>query len=130
MNQTENKLTISAGIKVSDLKAGYSTKVTFQNMEMVTASANVTIAHIEVYFETEMCMDENCTLKLNTFKIKDIGDIDVDINGLGPLGIFDWLLSNLIGFIADLVKGFVVYIFEGTIKDLLQKILEEFLPHF
>ena len=43
-------------------------------------------------------------LYIQTFDIKEIGHIDVNIHGLGPL---DWILGTVVGFVADLIRDFL-----------------------
>ena len=62
---------------------------------------------------------------LQTFDIKEIGHIDVNIHGLGPL---DWILGTVVGFVADLIRDFLADVLEGPIKDLLQGILNDLMP--
>ena len=64
-------------------------------------------------------------MELKRFDISEIGHIDVNINGLGPLG---WILEIVVGLIADLIRGFLADILEGPIRDLLQGILNDLVP--
>ena len=105
-------------------KAGYSATAEFQGIG-ISASADIDISKVDVYFSADMCTGEGCTLQLSTFDIKEIGNIDVHIHGLGPL---DWILGTVTGFIADLIRDFLADILEGPIKDLLQGILNDLLP--
>merc|ERR1711992_386706 len=84
------------------------------NDDTLTLTANI-----------DMCTGEGCTLQLSTFDIKEIGNIDVHIHGLGPL---DWILGTVTGFVADLIRDFLADVLEGPIKDLLQGILNDLLP--
>merc|ERR1712001_617259 len=107
----DDTLTLTANIGMGGSKAGYSATAEFQGIG-ISASA-------------DMCTGEGCTLQLSTFDIKEIGNIDVHIHGLGPL---DWILGTVTGFIADLIRDFLADILEGPIKDLLQGILNDLLP--
>ena len=64
-------------------------------------------------------------MAIQTFDIKEIGHIDVNIHGLGPL---NWIIGTIIGFVDDLVKDFLADVLEGRIKDLLQGILNDLMP--
>ena len=80
---------------------------------------------MDVYLAADMCIEDGCTLQLSTFNIREIGNIDVNIDGLGPLG---WILGEVTGLVADLIKGFIADVIEGPIKDLLQGILNDYVP--
>merc|ERR1712154_662599 len=55
-----------------------------------------------------------------------VGDtIDVSVSGLGPL---DWILGKLAGAIADTIKGFIIPLIEGPIRDILQNIINGMMP--
>jgi hypothetical protein len=45
--------------------------------------------------------------------------------GLGPL---DWILGKLVGAIADTVKGWIIPLIEGPIRDILQDIIDDMMP--
>jgi len=92
----------------------------------VSASADIDISKVDVYFNAEMCLTgDGCSLQIQTFDIKEIGHIDVNIHGLGPL---DWILGTVVGFVADLIRDFLADVLEGPIKDLLQGILNDLMP--
>ena len=119
-----NKLSLSANIGINDAKAGYAASAEFMDIG-ISASADAKIQTVKVYFEAEMCLNSGCSLALTKFDITEIGHIDVDINGLGPLG---WILEVVVDLIADLIRGFLADILEGPIKDLLQNILNDLVP--
>ena len=119
-----NKLSLSANIGINDAKAGYAASAEFMDVG-ISASADAKIQTVKVYFEAEMCLSSGCSLALTKFDITEIGHIDVDINGLGPLG---WILEVVVDLIADLIRGFLADILEGPIKDLLQNILNDLVP--
>ena len=66
-----------------------------------------------------------CTLELEEFHITDIGNIDIEISGLGPL---DWILGKVLGLVGDLIKGEIAHLIEGPIRDLLAKLLHDYVP--
>jgi len=123
LNDDTLKLTANIGMGAS--KAGYSASASFQGIG-VSASADIDISKVDVYFSAEMCITgDGCSLQLKDFDIKEIGNIDVHIHGLGPL---DWILGTVTGFVADLIRDFLADVLEGPIKDLLQGILNDLLP--
>merc|ERR1719369_222323 len=120
------KVTLTANVGLNDAKAGYSARAEFMDIG-VSATADVKISKVDVYFSADMCIQDGCTLQLSTFNIKEIGNIDVNIDGLGPLG---WILGEVVGLVADLIRDFIADIIEGPIKDLLQDILNDLVPDF
>ena len=125
-NADTSKVTLSANVGIGASKAGYSARAEFMGVG-VSASADIDVEKIDVYFDAEMCITEGCTLKLTKFDIKEIGHIDVHVHGLGPL---DWILDTVVGFVADLIRGFLADVLEGPIRDLLQGILDDLIPDF
>merc|ERR1712088_791692 len=97
---------MGANIGINDAKAGYS--------------ADIKISSVSVAFNADTNLGGDCKLNLNSFDITNIGNIDINIHGLGPL---DWILGTLVGFIADLIRGFLGDILEGPIKDALANVL-------
>merc|ERR1712001_417672 len=97
----DDTLQLTANIGMGGSKAGYSASASFMDIG-VSASADIDISKVDVYFSAEMCLTgEGCSLQLKTFDIKEIGNIGVHIHGLGPL---DWILGTVTGFVADLIR--------------------------
>ena len=78
-----------------------------------------------LFFDNKRDLLKIINLYIQTFDIKEIGHIDVNIHGLGPL---DWILGTVVGFVADLIRDFLADVLEGPIKDLLQGILNDLMP--
>lgn len=116
---------MTANIGIGRSTAGYSARAEFQGIG-VSASADATIDRVNVYFEAN-CQLSSCKLELNKFEITEIGNIDVNFHGLGPL---DWILGTVVDLVANLIRGFLGDILEGPIKDLLQGILNDLVPDF
>eukprot|EP00091_Calanus_sinicus_P004154 TRINITY_DN1437_c0_g1_i1.p1 TRINITY_DN1437_c0_g1~~TRINITY_DN1437_c0_g1_i1.p1 ORF type:complete len:226 (+),score=81.76 TRINITY_DN1437_c0_g1_i1:143-820(+) len=115
---------INANIGLRDARAGYHVAAELQGLE-VGASAEVHFASLDIYFEASMPLDQSSGLQLTRFEITNIGHIDVSVSGLGPL---DWILGKLVGAIADTVKGWIIPLIEGPIKDILQDIIDDMMP--
>lgn len=113
---------LSANLGIGRSTAGYSASAEFMGIG-VSASASATIAKVDCFFEAEMCLQSGCKATLKSFEIKEIGNIDVDFDGLGPL---DWILGTVTGFVADLIKDFLKDVIEGPIRDLLQGVLDDY----
>ena len=65
------------------------------------------------------------SLQLTVFEISHIGDVSVNVDGLGPL---DWILETVVNLIADLIKGWVGDLVEGPLKDVMQEVLNNLIP--
>jgi len=115
---------VHANIGLRDARAGYHVAAEFQGIE-VGASAEAKISSIDIYFEASMALSGEGGLQLGRFEITNVGHIDVSVSGLGPL---DWILGKLAGAIADTIKGFIIPLIEGPIKDILQNIINGMLP--
>ena len=117
---------MSTNIGVGASKAGYSASAEFQGLPKVSASIDVNISKVDVFFTAEMCTNDSCSLHLKTFEIKEIGKIDVDIDGLGPI---DWVLEQLKVFMEDDIRKFIADVLEEHVKGLLQDILNDNSPN-
>merc|ERR1712109_295592 len=51
----------------------------------------------------------------------------IDVSGLGPL---DWILELLVDFVDTFLKDWIVSLVEGPLKDLIQQLLDEYVPDF
>jgi len=115
---------VHANIGIRDARAGYHVAAEFQGIE-VGASAEAKISSIDIYFEASMALSGEGGLQLGRFEITNVGHIDVSVSGLGPL---DWILGKLVGAIADTIKGFIIPLIEGPIRDILQNIINGMMP--
>jgi len=113
------KISLTANIGINDATAGYSAHAEFMGVG-VGASADIKISSVSVAFNADTDLGGDCKLNLKSFDITNIGNIDINIHGLGPL---DWILGTVVGFIADLIRGFLDDILEGPIKDALANVL-------
>merc|ERR1711953_896468 len=57
--------------------------------------------------------------------ISHLGNISVDISGLGPL---DWILEILVDFLDEFFRGWIKDLVEGLLRDLIQDLLNNFHP--
>merc|ERR1711973_60923 len=114
-----DNIAVHANIGIRDARAGYHVAAEFQGIE-VGASAEAKISSIDIYFEASMALSGEGGLQLGRFEITNVGHIDVSVSGLGPL---DWILGKLVGAIADTIKGFIIPLIEGPIRDILQNII-------
>merc|ERR1712127_136865 len=119
-----DNIDIHANIGIRDASAGYHVAAEFQGVE-VGASATAHISSIDIYFEASVALSGEGGLQLGRFEITNVGHIDVSISGLGPL---DWILGKLVGGIADTIKGWIIPMIEGPIKDILQDIINGMMP--
>merc|ERR1712172_221474 len=124
IHRTGETIDVHANIGLRDARAGYHVAAEFQGIE-VGASAEAKISSIDIYFEASMALSGEGGLQLGRFEITNVGHIDVSVSGLGPL---DWILGKLAGAIADTIKGFIIPLIEGPIKDILQNIINGMLP--
>jgi len=115
---------LTANIGLRDARAGYHVAAELMGLE-VGASAEVKFASLDIYFEAKMALDGGSGLQLTRFEISNIGHIDVEVHGLGPL---DWILGKLVGAIADTVKGWIIPLIEGPIRDIIQDIIDDMMP--
>merc|ERR1712133_246982 len=64
-------------------------------------------------------------LQLTNFAISHVGRITVDVSGLGPL---NWILETLVSFVDTFLKDWIVSLVEGPLKDLIQDLLNKYVP--
>merc|ERR1711970_414817 len=115
---------LKANIGLRKPTAGYHVSAEFMGVS-VGASAEAEIASIDIYFEASATVGDSVGLDLTRFEITNVGHIDVEVHGLGPL---DWILGKLVGALADTIKGWIIPVIEGPIRDILQDIIDDMLP--
>merc|ERR1719350_2180614 len=93
----------------------------------VSAGVTANIADFQIYLDAEMDVVNGGGLQLTNFAITHVGHIDVDISGLGPL---DWILELLVDFVDAFLKDWIVGLVEGPLKDLIQDLLDKYVPDF
>lgn len=120
----ESTLKLSTSLALDRLNAGYSGEASFMALK-VSPSASASISNIHFDLETQACLQPGCSLQLTRFKIRDIGHINVRINGLGGLGR---VLGPLTGAIANQIKSSLYKVIEGPIKNELSKVIREHVP--
>ena len=76
------KISLTANIGINDAKAGYSAHAEFMGVG-VGASADIKISSVSVAFNADTNLGGDCKLNLNSFDITNIGNIDINIHGLG-----------------------------------------------
>jgi len=119
-----NKLELMASLGINDASAHYDAKAEFMGVS-VGASATVKINAIDIYFVADMALESGASLQLSNFQITNIGHIDIDIDGLGPL---DWILEQVVDALGNSIRGWLGDLIEGPIKDLLQNLLDQYVP--
>merc|ERR1712223_41015 len=62
----DDTLTLTANIGMGGSKAGYSATAEFQGIG-ISASADIDISKVDVYFSADMCTGEGCTLQLSIY---------------------------------------------------------------
>merc|ERR1712126_317545 len=116
---------LTAYVGITGASAHYDASAEFMGIT-VHAGANANVADIQIYLDASMDLtDLNSGLKLQQFHISHVGNIDVDISGLGPL---DWILELLVDFIDTFLKDWIISLVEGPLKDLIQSILDDIIP--
>merc|ERR1712059_119738 len=94
----------------------------------VSASATDGISEISIYqLATKDLANLEKGLQIQEFHISHVGNIDVDISGLGPLG---WILELVVDFINAFLKDWLIDLVEGPLKDLMQSVLDDVIPDF
>merc|ERR1712210_309885 len=93
----------------------------------VSAGITANIADFGIYIDAEMDVANGGGLQLTNFAISHVGHIDIDVSGLGPL---DWILELLVDFVDTFLKDWIVSLVEGPLKDLIQQILDDYVPDF
>eukprot|EP00091_Calanus_sinicus_P004556 TRINITY_DN1489_c0_g1_i11.p1 TRINITY_DN1489_c0_g1~~TRINITY_DN1489_c0_g1_i11.p1 ORF type:complete len:229 (-),score=61.07 TRINITY_DN1489_c0_g1_i11:106-792(-) len=118
------KARLTAYIGITGASAHYDASAEFMG---ITVGAGVTadISDIQIFLDAEMVLTGGSGLQLTDFKISHLGHISVDVSGLGPL---DWILEILVDFVDTFLKDWIVSLVEGPLKDLIQGLLDEYVP--
>merc|ERR1711997_753546 len=95
----------------------------------VNAGVTLNVKSIEIYLDATATLTSEGlaegALQVQDFRINHLGNIDVDISGLGPL---NWILEILVDFIDEFFRGWIKDLVEGLLKDLIQDLLNNFHP--
>eukprot|EP00092_Neocalanus_flemingeri_P085928 GFUD01108199.1.p1 GENE.GFUD01108199.1~~GFUD01108199.1.p1 ORF type:complete len:230 (-),score=55.60 GFUD01108199.1:81-770(-) len=119
-----DKARLTAYIGIRGASAHYDASAEFMG---ITIGAGVTadISDIQIFLDAEMVLTGSSGLQLKDFKISHLGNISIDVSGLGPL---DWILEILVDFVDTFLKDWIVSLVEGPLKDLIQSLLDQFVP--
>ncbi|XP_023349348.1 uncharacterized protein LOC111718083 [Eurytemora carolleeae] len=117
-------LNLIANLGLNDCSAHYEAQAEFMGIT-VGASATVKISSVDVFFDAEMIIAPGSSLQIARFEITNIGHIDINVSGLGPL---DWILELLVEGIGNSIRGWLADIIEGPLRDILQDILDQYVP--
>jgi len=120
------KVRLTANIGVDAPTAHYDASAEFMGIG-VSAGITANIADFGIYIDAEMDIANGGGLQLTNFAISHVGHIDIDVSGLGPL---DWILELLVDFVDTFLKDWIVSLVEGPLKDLIQQLLDEYVPDF
>jgi len=126
------RLTAYVGIAAPGVSAHYDASAEFMGIT-VSASATAGISEISIYLDaTKDLASKDLAnlekgLQIQEFHISHVGNIDVDISGLGPLG---WILELVVDFINAFLKDWLIDLVEGPLKDLMQSVLDDVIPDF
>merc|ERR1712059_221493 len=115
---------LTAYVGVSHPSAHYDASAEFMGIG-VHADATADITDFQIYLDAEMDLAGTTGLHLTNFAITHVGNISVDISGLGPL---NWILELLVDFIDTFLKDWIISLVEGPLKDLIQSIFDQFIP--
>merc|ERR1711872_837598 len=118
------KVRLTANVGVDAPTAHYDASAEFMGIG-VSAGITANIADFGIYIDAEMDIANGGGLQLTNFAISHVGHIDVA--GLGPL---DWILELLVDFVDTFLKDWIVSLVEGPLKDLIQQLLDEYVPDF
>merc|ERR1711997_810928 len=120
----DNVTELTAMLGLNGPKAHYDARAEFMGIG-VGASAKINVADIQIYADMTMTIGSELGFQLKDFYISHLGNISVDIDGLGPL---DWILEMLVDFIDEFFRDWIKDLVEGLLKDLLQDLLNNFHP--
>merc|ERR1712236_168191 len=121
-----NTVRLTAYIGIRGASAHYDASAEFMGIS-VGAGVTADISDIQIFLDAQMDLTAGSGLKLTDFQISHLGHINVDVSGLGPL---DWILEILVDFVDTFLKDWLVDLVEGPLKDLIQSLLDEFVPDF
>merc|ERR1711982_30114 len=95
-----DKARLTAYIGIRGASAHYDASAEFMGIS-VGAKATADISDLQIYLDAEMVLTGGSGLKLTDFQISHLGNISIDIDGLGPL---DWILEIVVDFIDTFLK--------------------------
>merc|ERR1712055_1231649 len=119
-----DKARLTAYIGIQGASAHYDASAEFMGIS-VSARATADISDLQIFLDAEMVLTGGSGLQLTDFQISHLGNISIDIDGLGPL---DWILETVVDFVDTFLKDWLVELVEGPLKDLIQGLLDDYVP--
>ncbi|CAG0884353.1 unnamed protein product [Darwinula stevensoni] len=116
-------ITISTGLGFQAVGGGYEAFLEFEGIEIST-DVGLRINDIDIFLQASVD-PATLAVTINQFNINDLGDIEVDLTGLGPL---DWALGELVSFLKDLLGNILYDLLEDPILDALTQALGNIIP--
>lgn len=117
-------ISLDSKIGVNDASMGYKMAVLFLDIGP-KGSMSGQIDYVHLYLKATIDLMKK-TVLIDTLDIQELGHVDTDIKGLGP--IFNWLAELIANLAINLVKGVFKEIIEGPLKYILNKIISGLIP--
>jgi len=118
LDDTGLDVIISAEVGVSNVSGALG--IASDLIPELEASAGVSVKDIAIQMKLKLKI-LSLSLTLEEFQTEDIGEVQVDITGLGPL--FDPLVDDIASLIANAVKGLLADVLDVAVKDIVNDVL-------
>jgi len=115
----DETIDLGFGAKVGPLYVHYTIEVVYFSL-IVVLVATAFVRDIDLKINVEGTLGKPA--KLKEFKITNVAVPKIHVSGLGP---FDWLLDKLLNFLALAVSSYLGRWLEGSLKNQIQKKLDE-----
>jgi len=121
---TDNVLELTAMLSLDKPHAHYDAHADFMGIG-VNAGVTLNVKSIEIYLDATATLTSEGlaegALQVQDFRINHLGNIDVDISGLGPL---DWILEILVDLVDEFFRDWIKDLVEGPLRDLIQSLFD------
>jgi len=123
LSTTTDKKTISISttLGVSNIAGHYRGEVTFMNLgPSVQVHLSVRSLTVEVGVGQSMYGNTKSDPILTHFDIKNLGEIDFEFDGLGPL---DWIINPFTNFLLNKIRGVIAWVVEFPLRHIIANLL-------
>jgi len=124
----DNTMDITVELEMTNLFGNFSFSFDVLGVT-ISGGATGTIANVDMKLALRFVLDPATgyvTPYVDDFQIITIGEIEVEVFGLGP---FDYLADLVADFIVNLIKYLLPFLLDDVIQGIIQQVLDDIFAH-
>jgi hypothetical protein len=121
ISYTDNVIEIEASLGFSKLEGGYTWRANLMGIKR-KGGVHFRIKGLDIAVHVHQPNRYNSIPELKSFEIRDIGQVSLDVDGLGSL---DFIVEFLGNFITNVFKKQLTEVLQNEIRDIIQENLRE-----